>query len=324
MAAGFEYFDNTSAGAPVLTGSAGKLAAVMDWFLTGKGGWDTAYTGTNLRAYRPQTGNRFYLRVDDTQSVYSRLRAYRAMTAISTGTNQFPNSTQAVNINTWGCRKAYAASTTIPQRYWGIRTNQWFVLVIECSRVEDAGVMYRQMIAFGDVPSLCEADSHNTLLVGVPSLDTVYYYTLYEQTWDNLKPSINYNYPAWAAMSGTPNGAIASPLCGVHAPFRGAAASQKGALVLSDRLHFGPLVVGCTNSTSTGGNGAFPRARFPNVSHLYGPCGDAPDAQYPCVDLVPFTVGARTFLPLLSYTNGANGYQVDTWLLEKTDTDGAL
>lgn len=324
MAAGFEYFSSADAGAPVLTGAAGKLAAVLDWALVGKGGWDLAFTGTNVRVYRAQAGNRFYLRLDDTQSLYSRLRAYRAMTAVSTGTNQFPNNTQASNINTWGIRKAYAASASLPQRYWGVRTNRYIVLFVECSDVATAGIAYRSFFQFGDFPSLCEADSHNTSIVCAPSVDTIYYYTLHEITYDNLRPSIGYNSaPCYAAMSGTPSGSIVSPLCGLHAPFRGSAASHKPALLLSDRLSIGPLALGCTNSTTTN-NGAFPRGRFPNVSMLYGPATDIPDAQLPCQDLVPFSIGARSFLPLLVYANEAGGYVVDTYLLETTDTDGAL
>ena len=80
-APGFEFFKSTDAGAPVLTGQVGKMIAVLDWVLVTKGGWAKAFTGTNLAAYRSNTGNRFYLRVDDTQTIFTRLRGYRAMTA---------------------------------------------------------------------------------------------------------------------------------------------------------------------------------------------------------------------------------------------------
>ena len=325
MAAGFEYFSSADAGAPVLTGAAGKLAAVLDWALVGKGGWDLAFTGTNVRVYRAQTGNRFYLRLDDTPSLYSRLRAYRAMTAVSTGTNQFPNNTQAANINTWGVRKAYTTSASVPQRYWGVRTNKGIHLFIESSNISDAGIAYRSFFSFGDFPSLCEADSHNTAIICSPGVDSIYYYTLYEMTYDNVRPSINYTgAPVWAAMSGTPNGAVVSPLCGLHAPFRGSSAAHKPALVLSDRLSIGPLTLGCTNATAAN-NGTFPRGRFPNVSMLYGPARNVADSQLPAQDLVPFSIGSRDFLPLTIYNDGgAGGYTVDAFLLETTDTDGML
>lgn len=324
MAAGFEYFTSTDVGAPVLTAAAGKLAAVLDWVLNSKGGWDIAFTGTNLRAYRSQTGNRFYLRLDDTQATYSRLRAYRAMTAISTGTNQFPTNTQAANINTWGVRKGYAASGSIVQPYWGIRTNRWLVMFIECSDQATVGAAYRTPLIFGDFPSLCEADAHNTFISGLPNVDSVYYYSMNELSYDNLRPSTGYNTaPCYGSFSGTPNGAIVSPIGGIHAPFKGSADSHRAALALTDRLSIGPILFGNSDKTSGSTTGAMPRGKCPNLSMLYGPAADTAVADLPAQDLVPFSLGSRSFLPICNYTQGGS-YRGDCYLLETTDTDGAL
>lgn len=329
MAAGFEFFSHESPGAPVLHGAAGRLIAVLDWALVGKGGWEKAFTGTNLAAYRSGSGNRFYMRVDDTQSTYGRARAYRTMTAISTGTNQFPTNTQAGNINTWGINKAYNASpATDPQRYWGIRTNRYLVLVVEQVSLADlpsVGLAYRNWLVFGDVPSLAEADAHNTIICAQPSADLYYIDFRANSMYDSaMNPGQVYAAAsAGAAMSGTPNGSVASPLCGVHWPYGNATYSHAGSLSLGGRMFFGPLVVGCTNS-STANNGNFPRARLANVQALYGPCADGvPDPQLPAADLTPLTVGSRQFLPILRYANGVNQYS-DAILLEMTDTDGAL
>lgn len=333
MTAGFEYFDHTSFGAPILHGGVGRMIALLDWVLVGKGGWTKAYTGTNLAVYRSNTGNRFYLRLDDTQSTYTRTRAYRTMTAVSTGTNQFPNNTQAGNINTWGiCKALNSSGSDDPQRYWGIRTNCYLVLVVESVSELDQpniGLRYRNWFVFGDVPSLCEADSHNSIICAQPNTDSQYL-TWYENSMypTALYPLHSYfTTDAGAAMSGTPNGAVASPLCGVHWPYPGANDGHKASLTQSDRMFFGPLLVGCTNSANTN-NGAYPRARIPNVQALYGPAydgnGAGSDPQMPATDLVPITIGSRQFLPILRHISGVGTYNGVAMLLEMTDTDGAL
>lgn len=326
MAAGFQFFTSDDAGAPVLTASAGKMAAVLDWVLVEKGGWESAYTGTNLRAYRSQTGNRFFLRVDDTQALYTRLRAYRTMSTVSAGTSQFPTNAQAGNINTWGVHKGYQPSTTGAQRYWGIRTDRWLVMVVDHPfDMAVVGDVQRALVAFGDFPSLCEADFHNTVLVGAPYADN--YYSGFEYSTSlAIHPGASLtSTTVGVAMSGTPNGSIASPLCGLHAPYKGGGYEHyEATLALSDRLSFGPLMLGCGNSASVADNGVFPRGRFPNLSMLYGPASGVANSRFPAQDLVQFSLGSRTFLPICTriYSGGLGAS--DTYLLEITDTDGAL
>ena len=57
-------------------------------------GWQKVYTATNKRVYRSQdvTGNRRYLRVNDTGAAYMRVYGYNTMTAIETGTGNFGNA----------------------------------------------------------------------------------------------------------------------------------------------------------------------------------------------------------------------------------------
>lgn len=73
-------------------------------------GWQKVYTATNKRVYRSQdvTGNRRYLRVNDTGAAYMRVYGYNSMTAIETGTGNFGNALY------W--HKADAAGSTA-QRY---------------------------------------------------------------------------------------------------------------------------------------------------------------------------------------------------------------
>lgn len=73
-------------------------------------GWEKVYTDTNKRVYRSQdvTGNRRYLRINDTGAAYMRVYGYNSMTAIETGTGNFGNALY------W--HKADAASASA-QRY---------------------------------------------------------------------------------------------------------------------------------------------------------------------------------------------------------------
>jgi len=110
-------YRSDDASAPVLSGTLGSLIAVLDACLVNgygsqaSAGWAKPFTGTNLAVYRAPQGNRFYLRLDDTDAQYPVLRGYRAMTAVSTGTGLFPTTVQLSG----GIRsvKSYTASSTV-------------------------------------------------------------------------------------------------------------------------------------------------------------------------------------------------------------------
>ena len=327
MAAGFEYFTSADVGAPTLNAAAGRMIAVLDWVLVGKGGWAKGFTGTNLAVYRSGTGNRFYLRVDDTQARFSRLRAYRAMTAVSTGTSPFPNTTQAPTAN-WGVGKGYTEGAAA-RNYWGVRTNRYVLLFVEnYSEVADSAP-YNQvtMFAFGDVPSLCEADSHNTVLVGFDSQNADGYFPypiVYDVGYVNAQSSPP-GTGVSVAFSGTPNGAVVSPasvLVGPWNQYNGDATAQ-ARIATGGRLYFGPLTFYST-TVAAGAAGIFPRARLPNLHFVYGGVAAVTHSQSPCIDREDFALGSRQFKVLCDY----NGVTINRWahgnLLEKTDTDGAL
>ncbi|MCA0196591.1 MAG: hypothetical protein LCH59_00565 [Proteobacteria bacterium] len=328
MAAGFQYFTSDDVGAPGVWGVAGRWAQLLDWLLPGMGGWAIEFTGTNLRAYRSGTGNRFYLRLDDTQARYARLRAYRAMTAIGTGTNQFPTNAQASNINTWGIAKTYQTPSTVPRRYWGIRTNRYVVVILEYGAYSDPSVEinYRELFVFGDTPSLCEADAHSTALVCFPGVDSQYP-ALFNQVFDSIHGARSLGGPpVYGAVSGSPDGSILSPGFGACVPFTyNMSAAQEATIGKSGRLHFGSLI-GMSNNAQTGDSAAYPRCRFPNLHQVFGPVRSVANANSAIIDLEEFTIGGRTFKCFAQYSQDApaDGYSTDAVLLEITDTDGAL
>lgn len=325
MASGFQYFNSSDSGAPVLTAQVGSMIALLDWVLVTKGGWAKAYTGTNLAAYRSNTGNRFYLRIDDTQTNFTRVRAYRSMTNINTGTSQFPTTTQfgSSGVNFWGWMKGYMAGTDA-RRYWGVRTDRYFVLVVEVTSPSEIGYYYRHVYAFGDFPSAINGDAHNTLVIGIPDANIeVYNGYLTSHSGDRVAPSASLNTSySNTALSGTPNGSVISPIARVATPGRGANSAYTAAVKLGNTFFFNPTSVICTNSATTN-NGVLPRGKLANVSLVYGGGSSAPSVDYPVTDLTTITVGSRTFLPILEYTDGSTSYS-EAVLLEITDTDGAL
>lgn len=324
MAAGFQYFDSTMVGAPILRYGAGYWAAFLDYWLTGQGGWATEFIGTNLRAYRSGTGNRFRLRLDDTQALYARLRAYRSMSGISSGlTNPFPTAAQQA-LDTAGCRKSYDSAGTSAHAYWGVRTDRYIVVFFSQSETATASAEYRGFFQFGDVPSLCEADSHNTAITLTEGVDSAFYYTLNELSGGAISFEPTGASNRKVGFSGTPNGAVVSPAASVHRPFGiSAAASNAPSSILTQRLNFASMVFGSSDS-STSPTGNAPRARLANVHQLFGAATFTADANYPAQDLVPFSIGPRTFLPIMTQIPVSGAFYGDCYLLETTDTDGAL
>jgi hypothetical protein len=115
-------------------------------------GWTKEYSGTNLAAYRAPAGNRRYLRVDDTPTNNVIVLGYNTMTAISSGSDPFPNTT-AVAAN--GYRVAKPNDT-----------NGW-IIVGDDRRffmLSAASTTYWSLLVFGDMPSYKSGDTDNTII----------------------------------------------------------------------------------------------------------------------------------------------------------------
>jgi hypothetical protein len=176
-------FRSTDASAPVLTGQAGSLVALLHAVLVagyGAGaqaagaGWTSAFTATNKEAYRNSAtdGTGFYLNVDDTGTGNTAKEAFvvgfETMSAISTGTGQFPTSGQ---INLTGsapagalvCRKSNTADATA--RAWTIIADDTVVYVfIETGDVTSPTCALA--FAFGDIFSYKSSDAYRCIIIG--------------------------------------------------------------------------------------------------------------------------------------------------------------
>lgn len=171
-------YQSSDASAPTLNGTAGSLISVLDACLVnGYGaktaaGWGKAYSGTNLAAYRAPSGNRLYLRVDDTGTTDARLVCYATMSDVNTGTGQFPTSTQ-VSGGLY-CKKSSTADAT--GRGWVlVATQRCFYFFPEItattttwatttSTTSGNGQMF-----FGEFTSYKPNDAYNTAIIATAS-----------------------------------------------------------------------------------------------------------------------------------------------------------
>ena len=321
-APGFEYFTSADVGAPVLTGQVGKMITLLDWVLVTKGGWAKAFTGTNLAAYRSATGNRFYLRVDDTQTKFARMRGYRAMTAISTGTNIFPATAYAAAAN-WGAVKSISTDATA-RKYWGIRTNRFVMLYVESGDPTIDGAVLRNLFVFGDVPSLCETDSFNTVILGSDNPHTLgfpHHYTPFSGQYSSLASPVSGPF-----MAATPSGGLNTPVTVLNMPY-----GQSNVYGVADpnhlksgRIQFQSITLLSAEVAAGASGPGIARAKLPNI-HVG--LGLLPNVHL--ADGGTFSIGSRNFKALQSNPNdpsadGGASYASGYILLETSDTDGML
>lgn len=78
-------------------------------------GWEKVFTGTNKAVYRSTdvTGARFYLRVDDSNNLFARVRGFESMTNVDTGAGPFPTDAQMSGGGYWH-KSMTANATAIP------------------------------------------------------------------------------------------------------------------------------------------------------------------------------------------------------------------
>lgn len=170
---GVNLYRSTDASAPSLTGQTGSLVALLDAILVnGYGsqaaaGWTIAYTGTSRRDYKQGTGsNGYYLDVDDSgpgAGSYreARMRGYETMSALATGTQAFPTSSQS----SFGvvCRKSTTADSTA-RTWYCVADATCFYLFVDTG--DWTNPAYSMAIAFGDIFSYKSGDTYNTVCVG--------------------------------------------------------------------------------------------------------------------------------------------------------------
>lgn len=162
--------DQTATGAITL-----KLASL---------GWSKPFSGTNLAAYRSNdvTGTRMFLRVDDTATQNARVSGYENLTAISTGTGQFPTAIQLSGGGYWG--KSNQANTTA--RGWTIcgDSRGFYIFIQNHSLYSNSNLSY----FFGDISSVKSNDPYACILsmgIGDESINSNQISGLHTQTFSS-------------------------------------------------------------------------------------------------------------------------------------------
>lgn len=209
---------HTDPGAPTLNGVAGTLIAVLDYCLPLQG-WSKVFTGTNKAVYRAPTGNRFYLRVDDTQGQYGRLVAYESMTDVDTGVNAFPTDFQRVGGD------YQMKSTTLggtEARPWAcVVTPRGFALWTQSAFVTDSltnAVNYGNMMYFGDIKSIRPGDAYGSVLMAGYGADRTQTLVGYSA---NTAQGGKYLARAWHGLGGSTSFGTVGEAVGGSASFGG-------------------------------------------------------------------------------------------------------
>jgi hypothetical protein len=153
----------TDSGAPSVDTTAGDMIELFDYCLVSTMGWTKEFSGTNKAAYRPPTGNRFYLRVDDSTGLVTNVRGYEAMSDVDTGTGLSPTTAQMANGLVVYKGKSTGSNQILDN--WSFFSNG-LIFYLFIDGATSGGYYSRRPIIFGDFPSYKSGDAYNTVLIG--------------------------------------------------------------------------------------------------------------------------------------------------------------
>jgi|GEM_PF-435505 len=138
------------------------------------GGWEKAFTGTNLAVYRSTdvTGARMYYRVQDTSTTVARIVGYVGMTGVSTGTGPFPTSAQRSGGSYWP-KSTVAGSAPVP---YLLAADGRMVLASICAGAAVvADYVNAPVYGFGELVALNPAGDTWASVVAFAGSDWAYY-----------------------------------------------------------------------------------------------------------------------------------------------------
>lgn len=123
-------------------------------------GWSKPFSGTNKAAYQgDENSTQLYLRVDDTEALYSNVRGYENLTDIDTGTGLFPTAAQQENC--WWTKSRTENNTA---RHWALVADGamiWFMPAWHSS-YPTMGVLHH----FGDGVPFSPGDAYFCTVAG--------------------------------------------------------------------------------------------------------------------------------------------------------------
>lgn len=132
-------------------------------------GWEEVFSGSSKSVFRSAdvTGARFYLRVDDSNGLYARVRGYEAMSDVDTGTGPFP--LDATISGGWYWHKATASNATAIPYLLAADAKQVLQAMV-CGVAANATYTTTAIYGFGDgVPLNPAGDVFASMLSGLGS-----------------------------------------------------------------------------------------------------------------------------------------------------------
>jgi len=215
-----QIYKSTDSGAPVLTGQFGSLTTLLDACLVnGYGskpaaGWSIAYTASNKRSYRMATGSStgYYLNVQDATpggsytAQEALITGFKAMTAVDTGTGQFPTYAQSAFYSSGlgGLLVRKSATVDATARPWILLADGTvFYLFVETGDTTGE----TRNCSFGDIYAYGPGDANACLITGQnnPGGSSSYQSTAAIINSYPLTSTLTGNYMAdtWTGLSGS-------------------------------------------------------------------------------------------------------------------------
>jgi len=218
-------------------------------------GWGKPFSDTNVAVYQSldPASTQLYLRVNDADARYTRVRGYEQMTDANTGTGAFPTLTQrGETLFTW--LKSNAASATA--RDWVVVADDAFFWFLPRGNTLQGGALN----LFGDFVSFVAGDKYNTVIAAHAEAAPAY-------NASNHPTSQDYEsaYPRYVARGASQSGGSAAVALAVPSPnlnWNGYGLSVTPALGLFGAEMIGPpVLVRVGVSSSDDYRGFLPGAR---------------------------------------------------------------
>lgn len=337
-ATGHFYKTSADGGAAQLDNSVSSLIDVLDWALDTAGAtyWEKVYTGTNKAVFRSKTGNRPYLRVDDTYGATALVQMFETMSDVDTGTGQCPNGVNQATANF----RVPKADNANANAYHIVGDSQFFLLINHRDDTYPTVGLWTGPFYFGDMPTYDSLDTYNSGIGATlhPSNNADY-----NDVGVGLNPVCRAN---WAALLGggsttphpsnsthyslrTADGTVASSGGLLVLPWHGADNAGMFAYTQMPTVFYAPCYILCSDySTSISYTGWFigsnvvldtyMRLRVPYLYNtpIAGATGIATD------DVI--TVGAETFVALSingTTQTGDTHANSKIWLIRTSDDE---
>lgn len=156
--------------APILTGLAGTLIDVLDACLVnGYGtqpaaGWTKPFSDTNKAVFRQGTGSsQLYLRLDDTNPIFTMSIGYETMSSVDVGTGTFPSIRSTLPTGVFWNKSNVGTSAS---RTWIVVANEraFYLWINTSNQTTPFGLT--NLYFFGDIKSYKTVDAYKVLIEG--------------------------------------------------------------------------------------------------------------------------------------------------------------